>query len=658
MPYKKQTKNTLKYGNVFNEESIRYYRKHIIAFVEDVIFKNDPSFVLSKQQKDFLLSIQNEDRVAAKSGKGVGKTATIAYAIIWFLCCFDNPKIICTAPSYPTLKSALWPEVALWLNKSLVKDIFTHTEERLYLTESPKNWWAEPRTAKDKENMQGLHAPNMLVIADEASAIKQDIFDALDTTLTGSNNKFIMIGNPTQVVGPFFDCFNRYSKKWCLKTYNAEESPIVKPGQIEYYAEKYGKHHDLYLVNVLGEFPSGSPNAFIKLSDVHQAVQRHDDIQYIGDIEIGIDVARFGDDLTVLYWRQGWKVSPAKTLAKNTVPEAVALVLETVESIRKKTGYDKTIKVKVDDTGVGGGVTDLLNLDRTHNIEVIPCNFGGKGNDTYQNEASVMWGKVKDYISFIGIPDDTHLIEELSSRRWCMSNTGKIMIESKKEYKKEFKSSPDRADALILCFASKTNDNSILKNFDPLDNRIVIKNYSYSGSIKNAGLFYSKDLFVSLIYTAYDNKNLYIYDEFVGDDSLPLIATNILQHANLTSVIGNDRLFSKESKDLAYKYRRFHINIHENYQYNELSSIDSLVNMVNMKQLIVNENCKKTIEQLRNWRLDGNKNDLERNYGLCYALLHIISTIKKKNIYNNFQNNSYGYVNEQPKKKINYWNDI
>jgi len=626
--YDKREKKLL-YGDIFTAESVNYYRHDIVGFVEDIIFQGKPEYYLSSQQKDLLIAIQENKRISVKSGKGIGKTATLSFAMLWFLCCFDSPKIVCTAPSYPTLKSALWPEVAKWLGVSLVKNIFSHGEERLYLIEKPKNWWAEPRTAKDKENMQGLHADNLLIVVDEASGLSQDISEALDTTLTGSNNKIVMIGNPTQVVGPFFDAFNKFSGRWITRTYSALDSPFVLPEQVSYYEEKYGKTHDLYRVNILGEFPTGSPNAFIKLSDIHASVSRSSTTHGVGEIEIGLDVARFGDDLTVLYWRHGFKVYPCKLLSKSSTVDSANLVINTVREIRKKTGFDRTIRVKVDDSGVGGGVVDILKTDRDNNLDIIPCNFGGKGNEIYQNEASTMWGKIKENLHLIALPDDSRLIEELSSRRWKLSANGKIMIESKSEYKREFKLSPDRADALCLCFANKSNTKSVIKEFDPLDDSIVKPKFDYVGGHKYASIFYSKDLYASVLYSVWDGNSLYIYDEYVGTDSLIYVVMHVNSHQPIKKIIGNSIMFGDVKDDLCGKFRKYKVNVHENYNYNEISSLDTLTGMFNTKRIKIYDKCQRLISQIRDWKMDYSRVEQERQFGLCLALCNQISDLKK-----------------------------
>lgn len=626
----KKRKNIF-YSNLFTVESIAYYQQNIIAHSEDIVFKNDPKWFLSDQQKEGLLAIQNNDRVAIKSGKGPGKTALVVNAVLWFMNCFENPKVLCTAPTYGTLKTALWAELSLWLSRSLVEPIYEITEKSMYLKESPKNHFTLLRTAKDAEAAQGAHADNMLIIIDEASGVKEEIFEAFDSTLTGRNNKFVMIGNPTRTSGPFYDVFNnvKLKKRWVTLTFDAEQSPFVKKDQIQYYEEKYGRHHDLFRVMVKGEFPKGSPDAFIELSSVHAAVDRWEEVQSNGEIEIGLDVARFGNDLTVLYWRHGYKVYPAKTLAKSSVVETAQLALDTVEEIRKATGYERTIRIKVDDSGVGGGVVDILKTDRSHNIEVVPCNFGGAGNNEYQNEASIMWGNVKSIINIIGLPEDQHLIEELSSRRWRLSPSGKIMLEPKSEYKKEFKSSPDRADALVLCFAQKAPEETVLKKLDVLDPQTV-KVLHYVGEERYGAVYYGKDMTISVAYTAWDGRRLYIYDEFLSGDSVVSVAMNIIQHQGLTKIIGNDRMFGKNADGLDIKYSKYGVRLTENYNYDEMSGIDALITLTLQKRLIINPGCVKTIEQLSGWKIDNKRVEQEREYGLCYALTLITSFLKRK----------------------------
>lgn len=625
------------YSEFFDADSVNYYRLRPTEFVYDFIYHqhskfNGGEYEVTSQQQDLFQSVVENKKTTVRSGRGCGKTTGVAQLAPWWMCMNpENTKVIYTAPSYGTLKIALWPEIAKWIEISLIKDLFTYTEEQIYLTEKRKVCFGSPRTAKDKESFSGIHDTNLLIVVDEASGVSDEILRMLEATLTsGENNKIVLISNPTKTVGFFYDTHTKpfTAKTWSRLRFSALDSPLVDQDTLEQKKLEFGEDHPLYLVDCLGEFPEGNTDSFISLAEVQNAIDR-DDVIPNGEIELGVDVARFGDDLTVIYWRHGFKVYPAIKASKNSITDTARLVLTTIEGIRIKTGYEKTIRVKVDDTGVGGGVTDILKEDRSHNIEVIPCNNGGKGNDKYQNEASIMWGKLKDNINIISLPPDDRLREEVSSRRWGISASGKIIIEPKKDYKKDFQKSPDYADALILCFAEKANERVIVKNFDPLDTDVV-KQLSYMGEDRYCSTFYSKDNVASILYSAWDNFRLYVYDNFVSENPIPFVATNIASHYPLRKIIGNERMFDKKSEDLSSKFRKFKIHIHENYNYNEAVAIDNLISMINQKRIVISPLCKNLIDQLRDWKMDLSKMEIERSYGLCYALCNLVSEIKTR----------------------------
>ena len=406
---------------------------------------------------------------------------------------------------------------------------------------------------------------------------------------------------------------------------SAFDSPFTDKEQIQQKIDQFGVNHTVVKVDILGDFPDSNTDSFITLTDVVAAIMR--DFEPVGDIEIGLDPARFGDDSTVLIWRQGYKVHPPITRQKIPADEVVSLTINTVKEIRIKTGYQKKIRIKIDVGGLGGPIYDFLKLDRENNIEMIACNFGGAGNERFKNEASIMWGNVKDLIGLISLPDDEILREELSARRMKFTD-GRVMIEPKDEFKREFKRSPDRADALVLCFAHKENKHAVIKDFDPLNVNTVKYINGYAGEYKYASVFYSKDLFISIVYGAWDNNRLYIYDEYTTDDSILQVSTNIYAHQPISKIIANERAFSSKGIDIASKYRKYNIIFHENIYYNEIAAIDTLSMMVSQNKLIVNKNCKQTIEQLINWRMD--KTNLEREFGLCYAMCNIVSELRKK----------------------------
>jgi phage terminase large subunit len=178
---------------------------------------------------------------------------------------------------------------------------------------------------------------------------------------------------------------------------------------------------------------------------VRSAVNR--DISAVGGIEIGVDVARFGDDKTVMYKRHGLKVIERRAFRGQDV-------IRTAQEAWDMAGHRPSIPIKVDDTGVGGGVTDLLRL---YGARVVPIPFSGAATDPdkYPTVIDEMWFTFP--IDEADIPCNNDLIQELTGRRYGFDNKARRKIEPKAEFKKRYSRSPDDADALLLCFYSGYN---------------------------------------------------------------------------------------------------------------------------------------------------------------------------------------------------------
>lgn len=198
----------------------------------------------------------------------------------------------------------------------------------------------------------------------------------------------------------------------------------------------------LYTHKWLGQPLSQVDDAIIGRDAVMQAMQR--EVSDEGAVEIGVDVARMGNDRTELVKRKGLKEIARETYSKLRTTEVC-------DKVEQMANYDKSILIKVDDTGVGGGVSDDL-IRRGYNV--MPINFGAKPNnpDKYPNLISEAWFYMSEIIDTIQLSRDNDLLMELSSRKWVMDNKGRRGVESKDSYKKRGYRSPDKADATILCF--------------------------------------------------------------------------------------------------------------------------------------------------------------------------------------------------------------
>jgi phage terminase large subunit len=430
-------------------QAIQYYFDHPVEFVQDQIGANP-----EKEQQQMLKALVNHRYIAVKSGHGIGKSATEAWAILWFLFTHPHAKAPCTAPTGHQLDDILWPEVGKWLDKSNFKSAFEHTKTKLYMRGHEKTWFAVPRSCSVPENLQGFHGDHVLFVVDEASGVPKEIMEVIEGALTNEGSHLLMCGNPTQITGTFFDAFHRDRALYKTFTFNGELSKLVSPDYCERVALKFGRESDVYRVRVLGDFPRGNPDALIRLDEVEPAVNRKG-VTDEGPIELGVDPARYGDDMSVICSRKGAKVFPFDEFGGINTTRLTGEVSKRVKELRKKFNYKETIRVKVDDTGIGAGVTDQLELiagNEDINIEVCPINFGWEGNSDYAKYAGVMWGHIKDILSEISIPEDAELISQLTSRKYTLAIDGRIVLEKKEEMKRRKLPSPDKADAIALAF--------------------------------------------------------------------------------------------------------------------------------------------------------------------------------------------------------------
>lgn len=636
-------------ADLFSHEELLYYQDHVIEFIDDWIFKpkslkDGREYKLTSQQVQIIKAVWEFKRTTVRSGKSVGKTSALALVAIAFEVLFPEAKVFVTAPSMNTLTSVTMPEIKKWIVGSGVQDMFELTEQRAYLHEDKSgNSFIVARTASKNspESMQGMHADNMLIIVDEASNVIDPIHRALDGTITGENNRIVLIGNSTRTTGVFFeshmnDSMGMYKK---LKL-SSEDSPLANKDNIRLLEMKWGRNHSIFRADVTAEFPDADSDTFMTMSQVEGAMSR--EVEPMGEIEIGVDVARQGDDKTALFWRHGMKVYEPIFRGKTTIPECNDLTLALVKDIRGKTGYTGVIKIKVDDTGVGGGLTDMLNLDRDNSIEVIPCNFGGKGTDYYQNEGSHMWGTLRDLIDRISLPSIVgaknpeamkDLREELVGRKVRYPN-GKIMIEPKEEFKKNIKRSPDFADALVLLFFSKDVREPVIRSFDHLDKNMVARRFDYaSGGSVYGSVFYTKDRRVSFVRGRWVAGTLYIEEEFFGDSNISSVASYILNSylMGYKRIIGNNKCFSSAStNDIRGQMKKYGVRMRENSRYDELGAIELLNELSTQRRFKIFKKCDATIKQIAAWKMEGSNVSLEREYGLCYAVLNLVSELREE----------------------------
>jgi hypothetical protein len=408
-------------------------------------------------QAEALDKIATYDRVAIRSGHGVGKTRLLAWVGWWWLCTRFPCKVPVVANSQDQLRDTLWTEFAAIRRKMLTRSgINTLAEcyevgaERIYLKAAPELAFAVARTAsKDNpEALQGFHSDHLLFLIDEASGIPDVVFEIAMGALSTEQAKVMMPGNPTRSSGFFYDAFHGQRDRWETMHVSSEDVPRAR-GHIEDVAAKYGKESNVYRVRVLGEFPREDDDSAIPLHLCEAAVRR--DVEPTGSHVWGVDVARFGSDRSALARRCGnVQVCPVQTWAGlDTMALAGRIKREYDEA------EDRPDSINVDVIGLGAGVVDRLG-ELGLPVSGINVAETASSKDLYMRLRDELWFEAREWLARADskLCDDPLLIAEMTGLKYRVLSSGKIQVESKDDAKKRGIRSPDAADAWMLTFAT------------------------------------------------------------------------------------------------------------------------------------------------------------------------------------------------------------
>ena len=429
-------------------------------------------------------------RVAVKSSHGVGKTTTEAWCGWVFLNTRLMSKVIATAPTANQLLDVLWPEFSKWharMPEELAGmwDISaTHIRSKVRQggIQFDKNWFATARTSNKQENLQGMHEDHIFVIAEEASGIPQPIFEPIEGIMTNAEEEgqeaiLLMVGNPTQIGGEFYNAFHR--NKGLYKRFTVSGDPDTKRDKNsgKFYiskrvskkyrdnmAAKYGKDGPVYDVRVRGVFPREADDVVIPLSFAERAQQvplPHFDNE-ADQITLVMDVARFGTNKTTLgVFRKGHCLAIHKW-PKTSTNQCTDILEEAFFHGAFGVGTVPVARIIIDEPGVGGGVIDQA---RRLNMPITPYNGGmslKKGEDPeddirmFSNRRARDWWNVRRQfeLGLRHIPTDEDIVNELASVKYQYVME-KIKIENKKDMMERLgeDASPDLADTIIMGMA-------------------------------------------------------------------------------------------------------------------------------------------------------------------------------------------------------------
>ena len=412
------------------------------------------------KQREIAESVRDNPRTAVKACHGPGKSFGAAGIVLWFLR-LPRARVITTARTWHQVRNILWIEIAkqyrgakVPLGGELFRTELQMGDGRYAIGLSTK--------PEQVESFQGHHAPNLLIVVDEASGVPEGIYEAAEGYMTTAGARMLLIGNPLAPEGEFYKAFttsagmyhrisiSAYDLPWATgeKVSDQLTAALTSEQWVEDMKKKWGENSPQYQARVLGNFPTSADDAVISLAQVEDAQrkQRKGD----GPAVISCDVARYGSDETVIALRHGEKVRILKTyIGKPTTETAGHL-------IRYAREYEQLRpEIVVDDDGVGGGVIDQL---RENDMDVTPFNAGGRPRDPdgYPNVRSEAWFVLSEKLADLDLDEDAQLAGDLTAPRYKVDSQGRRVVEPKDQTKRRIGRSPDRGDAVMMaCYPGK-----------------------------------------------------------------------------------------------------------------------------------------------------------------------------------------------------------
>lgn len=437
------------------------------------------NYELKDLQPDVMQSIADGHDTALRTGHGVGKTFVLACTTLWWLDTHQPSKVITTAPGERQLKHILWAEIGhLFRRWKRKREWELKASMHLYHRSHPEDWFAIGIFASTPDNIEGFHTKekedahenhNLLAIVDEAKGVDEPFFDAI-TSMQG--RRLYASVPPLDGKGYFVDACTKNRHAFQQFHMSSEESSVVKRSWLDKVALEWGRDSVTYKAKVKGEIPEKDiSNLVVSPTDVEAAQARWYNQQLLTYVPaLGVDVARYGSDDSVILPLRGSRVGHVRSHNGQSLTWTVGVVKEAADA--EASHYNSThpdedeidpkhIPIAVDDTGLGGGVTDMLE---EQDYFAIAVNFGSKADnpDVYNNVRNELWFELADAVrDTLALPPDDHqsgiggrIVADLLAPMFKYTSDKKRM-ESKEEIKKRLGRSPDYGDALGLAWRAQ-----------------------------------------------------------------------------------------------------------------------------------------------------------------------------------------------------------
>lgn len=457
-----------------NNKFIRY-RHDPVGFIDNALNE----FTWSKQ-REICEALKVHRRVAVKACHAPGKSFIAARIAAWWVSTAEElgeSFLVTSAPTFKQVAAILWREIRRAHRHGQLPGRLNKTE--WFIDEELVGFGRKPADA-DMTGFQGIHAPRVLVLFDEACGIPKTLFDGGDTLIANEASRMLAIGNPDDPTSEFARVCQPGSG-WHVITISAFDTPnftgehcpekiremLISKLWVEEKRKSWGEGSILWQAKILGEFPEEDNDSLLKVSQIRAAQARDLPPAPEADNELGVDIARKGSDSSVIYHRHGSQFKRVKKLQKRDLMYLVGEIINVARDLKVK-------RVKIDDAGLGGGVTDRLNELKNSPIQaeralvpfdVVPVNVGegaasAEAEERFANlRAELNWAlRNRFWDGDIQIDDNDDLLAQATGIRYGMTSKGKLLMESKEDMKKRGLPSPDDWDAMVLANAVIVRD--------------------------------------------------------------------------------------------------------------------------------------------------------------------------------------------------------
>lgn len=444
-----------------------------VGWVQDQLAEH-----LWSKQRQIAQSVVKNRRTAVKSCHNAGKSFLASRIAAWWIACHPPGEafVASTAPSYPQVHAILWEEIrkaakmAARTGHDLPGRVLQSDEWKL--DDGTLVGWGRKPADTDEHGFQGIHRRYVLVILDEACGIPRQLWTAVEAITTNADCRILAIGNPDDPSAEFADVCKPGSG-WKTIQISAFDTPnftdepfpdglrplMLDPDWVEDKRRRWGEESPRYISKVLGQFPDIGDDVLIPPSLIEAAQRRHLEPGQHGIL--GVDVARYGSDRTVIYLRRGPVVRLVGEHSKLPTTETTGKVV----AAKRNAAADE---IRVDGVGVGGGVVDQL-VEQGHDVLDMQAGARAADSEHYLNARAEWYWGLRERFERGDVdldPADDELAAQLGALKYKFTSRGQVQIESKDDMRKRGLPSPDRADAVMLTVAAAPPPRVIVEEYE------------------------------------------------------------------------------------------------------------------------------------------------------------------------------------------------